>query len=181
MSNLRADVILLTWTTPEAGVAATGDGSLGPLRVAQGVLREAAGWVFPSPSPGLAHSCSRLRRPRISMPRHWRMSTCSKQSVISATPRTSRDAVDRCCGRWTSATWVGGAGVGLRVAPRAASPHRHRRGPVHAGSGRGARAKDDGQLLHPDLAHQLPARLGPRSGRPRSLGEAESRSRPCSI
>ena len=58
-----------------------------------------------SRSPASARSCSRPRRPRTSMQHLLPTSTCSKRSVTSATPRTSRDAVAPCCGRWTSATW----------------------------------------------------------------------------
>ena len=43
--------VLLTWTAPEAGVAATGNGPLGPPRVAQDPLREAAGWICLSRHP----------------------------------------------------------------------------------------------------------------------------------
>src|SRR5271157_4001622 len=44
--------VLFARTNPEAGVAATWDGPHGPLRVAQGSLRETAGWVCPSRHPG---------------------------------------------------------------------------------------------------------------------------------
>ena len=47
------------------------------------------------PSPGSDRSCSRPRRPRISMPHLFPTSTCSKRPDTSATPRTSRDGAVR--------------------------------------------------------------------------------------
>ena len=131
--------------------------------------------------PGLARFCSRLRRHRISMLRHWPTSTllaairhlCYTEDVVGT--------------RWLRAAAGGlrqpglrGAGVGLRVAARAAPCASTRdEGPFDLARGRGARAEDDRQLLHADLADQLPARLGPRSGRRRGPRTSPIPRRPC--